>query len=59
MNLLEQFEIIQKKFRPSGQPGSVENIFQIYEHSAKDVSGFLPIIIKPTPEEKKVKKSIN
>lgn len=59
MNLLEHFELIQKKFRPSGPPGSVENIFQIYEHEGRDASGFLPTFIKVTPEEKKVKKSIN
>ena len=33
------FELIQKKFRPSGPPGSVENIFQIYERAGKDHQG--------------------
>ena len=58
MNLLEHFELIQKKFRPSGPPGSVENIFQIYERAGKDYLGNTIICLKLESEEKK-SKSIN
>lgn len=58
MNLLEHFEKIQKKFRPSGPPGSVENIFQIYEHTGKDHEGNTIVCVKLEREEKK-SKSIN
>ena len=59
MNIHEKLEIIKKKFKPSGRPGCVDNIFEIYERAEKDESGFLPVIVIVTPEEKKSRKSIN
>jgi len=37
----------------------LREIFEIYEESFKNESGFIPVIIKLEPEEKKLKKSIN
>ena len=34
-------------------------VFEYYDKTARDESGYLPVIIKPEVEEKKKKKSIN
>lgn len=59
MDLVKQFEKIQKRPSSKFQPGSIDRIFEIYERSRKDASGYVPIFIKPTPEEKKQKRSLN
>lgn len=40
-------------------PGYVDKVFEYYDKTAKDESGYLPVIIKPEVEEKKKKKLIN
>ena len=59
MNLLDKWDIIKNRKHSNLRPGYVEKIFEIHENNQKDESGFLPIIIKPTIEEKKKKRSIN
>lgn len=59
MDIVKQFEMIQKRPQSKFQPGTVQRVFEIYERSGLDASGFAPVIIKPTPEEKKQKRSIN
>tara|TARA_B100000902_G_C27318023_1_gene922513 strand:+ start:5204 stop:5383 length:180 start_codon:yes stop_codon:yes gene_type:complete len=59
MDIIKQFERIQKRPSSKFQPGTVQRVFEIYEKSELDASGRAPIIIKPTPEEKKQKRSIN
>lgn len=59
MDIVKLFEIIQKRPPSKFQPGTVERVFEIHERLSKDASGFTPVIIKPTPEEKKQKRSIN
>lgn len=59
MDIVKQFEKMQKRPRSKFQPGTVQRVFEIYERSGLDASGFAPVIIKPTPEEKKQKRSIN
>lgn len=59
MNLLDRLNIVKNKKNFKTEPGTVFRIFEIYEDSFKNESGFIPVIIKLEPEEKKLKKSIN
>ena len=59
MFLLDRWDIIKNRKRSNLRPGYVEKIFEIHENNASDESNFLPIIIKPTVEEKQKKRSIN
>tara|TARA_Y100000996_G_C22483001_1_gene627006 strand:+ start:199 stop:378 length:180 start_codon:yes stop_codon:yes gene_type:complete len=59
MNLLDRLNIVKNKKIFKTEPGTVFRIFEIYEDSFKNESGFIPVIIKLEPEEKKLKKSIN
>ena len=59
MDIIKRFEALQKRPTSKYQPGTVARVFEIYERSGSDESGFAPVIIKPTPEEKKQKRSIN
>lgn len=59
MDIVKQLERIQKRPASKYQPGTVERVFEIYERSGLDASGKAPVFIKPTPEEKKQKRSIN
>ena len=59
MFLMELHDRLKKK--PDSQliPGYVDKVFEYYDKTARDESGYLPVIIKPEVEEKKKKKSIN
>jgi len=59
MNLIELFERIKHKKCWKSDTGTADIIFEIYESSARDESGRIPIIIKPDPPDKKEKKSLN
>lgn len=59
MDIIKRFEGLQKRPTSKYQPGTVARVFEIYERSGHDESGFAPVIIKPTTEEKKQKRSIN
>ena len=59
MDIIKRFEAIQKRPASKYQPGTVARVFEIYERSSRDESGFAPNIIKPTLEEKKQNRSIN
>lgn len=59
MDIVKQFELIQKRSGSKYKAGTVERVFEIYERSGLDASGRAPVIIKPTVEEKKLKRSIN
>lgn len=58
MDLIKQFELIQKKEESPFMPGSIENIFRYHEKCGKNEDGTIPVIVRPEVEEKK-KKSIN
>ena len=59
MFLMELHERIKKKPDSELIPGYVDKVFVYYNKTARDESGYLPVIIKLEPEEKKKKKSIN
>ena len=59
MDLIEKWNILKNKNKSNLQAGYIDKIFEIHENNQKDESGFLPIIIKPTLEEKKKKRSLN
>jgi hypothetical protein len=59
MFLMELHERIKKKPDSELIPGYVDKVFEYYNKTARDESGYLPVIIKLEPEEKKKKKSIN
>lgn len=59
MNLLDRINIVKNKKNFKTESGTIFRIFEIYENSFKNESGFIPVIIKLEPEEKKLKKSIN
>ena len=59
MDLLKQWEAIQKKPRSPFIPGSVENVFFYNEMCGKNEDGTIPVIVKLESEESKKKKSIN
>ena len=52
MNLLDRLNIVKNKKIFKTEPGTVFRIFEIYEDSFKNESGFIPVIIKLEPEEK-------
>ena len=59
MDIIKQWETIQKKLKSPFMPGSVDNIFFYNEKYGKNEDGTIPVIVKPEPEESKKKKSIN
>lgn len=59
MDIVKQWEAIQKKPTSPFMPGSVDNIFLYNEKCSKNEDGTIPVIVKPEPEESKKKKSIN
>ena len=60
MNLLERVDLIKKNIINSNYPpGSVEKVFEYNEKCGLNEYGSRPVIIKPEPEERKKKKSIN
>ena len=61
MYLVEQWENLKKKTKNKSelQPGYVDKLFEVHKNNEKDERGDIPVIIKPTVEEKKIKKSIN
>ena len=59
MDIIKQWEAIQKKPGSPFIPGSVNNIFLYNEKCSKNEDGTIPVIIKPEPKESKKKKSIN
>ena len=59
MDLLEQKQRIDDRKPYKTESGTVDRVFEIYEKSGKDESGYAPVIIKLTAEEKKKKTSIN
>ena len=59
MDLIKQWEAIQKKPKSPFMSGSVDNIFLYNETCSKNEDGTTPVIVKPEPEESKKKKSIN
>jgi len=59
MDLVEQSNRLLKKKKSKLQPGYVDKLFEVHENNAKDEQNILPVFIKPTVEEKKIKKSIN
>ena len=56
---MELHERLKKKPDSPHNPGTVEKVFEYNNRCARDESGVLPEIIKPTIEESKKKKSIN
>ena len=59
MDIIKQFEQMQKRGERVYQSGSIENVFRLHERNGRDKSGQVPVIIKPEPEEKKKSRSIN
>ena len=53
LDLVERSEIIKNKKKSQFASGYVNRIFEINENNEKDASGFKPVFIKPTIEEKK------
>tara|TARA_B110000008_G_scaffold222741_1_gene223336 strand:+ start:180 stop:383 length:204 start_codon:yes stop_codon:yes gene_type:complete len=41
------------------QYGHIDNVFSWYKKQGKDESGYIPVIIKPDPEETKHKRKLN
>lgn len=59
MFLIDLHERLKKKPDSKLKSGYVEKIFEFNDRCARDAGGFLPVIIKPTIQEQKKKKSIN
>ena len=59
MDIIKQFEQMQKRGERVYVSGSIENVFRLHERNGRDESGQVPVIIKPEPEEKKKSRSIN
>ena len=59
MDIIKQFEQMQKRGERVHASGSIENVFRLHERNGRDESGEVPVIIKPEPEEKKKSRSIN
>lgn len=52
MDIIKKFEEIQKRAPSKYRVGSIERIYEIYKKAGLDESGYAPVIIKLTPEEK-------
>ena len=50
MDLLEQKQRIDDRKPYKTESGTVDRVFEIYEKSGKDESGYAPVIIKLTAE---------
>lgn len=59
MDIIKRFEALQKRPVSKYKPGTVARVFEIHERSSRDETGFSPVIIKLTPDEKNQKHSIN
>ena len=59
MDIVKQFEQMQKRGERIYQSGSIEHVFRLHERNGRDESGQVPVIIKPEPEEKRKSRSIN
>ena len=59
MDLSQQFELVKKKKKYISNSGTVDIVFEIHANNEKDASGNIPVCIKPTIEEKKIKRSLN
>ena len=59
MNLIELFERMKNRKGYESNPGTADIVHEIYEKSARNESGTLPVIIKPDIPDKKQKKSLN
>lgn len=59
MNLIELFERMKNRKGYESNSGTADIVHEIYEKSARDESGTLPVIIKPDIQDKKEKKSLN
>ena len=59
MDIIKQFEQMQKRTQRTYPSGSIEHVFRLHERSGRDDSGQVPVIIKPEPEEKRKTRSIN
>lgn len=59
MDILKQVERIHKRPPSKYQPGTVDRVFEKNDRNGLDESGKPAEFIKPTPEEKKQKRSIN
>ena len=58
MDLISLAQRVKTKTSSKFNPGCVDKIFEYNENCAKDASGYLPVIIKPEPDETK-KRRIN
>lgn len=58
MDLISLSQRLKTKTSSKFNPGYVDKIFEYNENCAKDASGYLPVIIKPDPDEIK-KRRIN
>tara|TARA_Y100000389_G_scaffold196741_1_gene230174 strand:- start:1043 stop:1225 length:183 start_codon:yes stop_codon:yes gene_type:complete len=59
LDLVARSEFIKNKKNSQFPYGSVNKLVEIHENNEKDASGFKPVFIKPTIEEKKTRRSIN
>jgi|TARA_X000000368_G_scaffold234517_2_gene185272 hypothetical protein len=59
MRLLQLADRIKNRKVYNSLSGTIDRIFEIYERDGKKITGEPYIIIKPEPEEKKLKKSLN
>ena len=59
MDIVKQLERIHKRPSSKYQPGTVDRVFEKNDRNGLDESGNSAVFIKPTPEEKKQKRSIN
>ena len=57
MDIIKQFENMQKRGERVYASGSIENVFMLHERNGRDESGQVPVIIKPEPEETKKSRS--
>lgn len=58
MDIIKQFEQMQKRSQRTYLSGSIEHVFRLQERSGRDESGQVPVIIKPEPEEKRKSRSM-
>ena len=59
MDIVKQFEQMQKRNKRVYPSGSIEHVFWLHERNGCDESGQVPVIIKPEPKEKRKSRSIN
>jgi len=59
MNLIELSDRVKNKKSFNSVCGTIDRIFEIYERDGKKLDGQPYVFIRPEPEEKKNKKSLN